>query len=66
MMILLMKIMSKQKIVKDLADIMQLLDKELEEVDITPRKLKALTPEYIEKKEVKKISKNTIKHNKNK
>ena len=48
----------KEKIVRDLADIPQLLDSVLDEdIEITPKKLKALTPEFQTKKEVKKQQK---------
>ena len=48
----------KEKIVRDLADIHQLLDSVLDEdIEITPKKLKALTPEFQTKKEVKKAQK---------
>jgi hypothetical protein len=48
----------KEKIVRDLADIHQLLDSVLDEdIEITSKKLKALTPEFQTKKEVKKAQK---------
>ena len=49
---------NKSKIIRDLSEIHQLLDSVLDEdIEITPKKLKALTPKYQAMKEVKKIDK---------